>query len=267
MPAPLAYPTYGFDGDSSNVGFPVVSLEEIDDIDDEEVHENLEKDPEWQLSGDEDLVFNDSNESSEEELDSELEPSETDQKFILFNSCLDQLLTRCLKCGHVVSSQKKKTVGSMLSVELRCHEGHVTHWDSQATIRRKPVGNLLFPATILFTGNTFAGFSRLTLCLNLQFFSESVFYDFQRQFFFPVLIQAWEIEQQITLQELLEKKAVNLNGNGRCDNPGHNAKYSTYTLMGVDTGKVVGFSVVQVSETTSSNATDKEGFQTLPPVA
>ena len=75
------------------------------------------------------------------------------------------------------------------------------------------------------------------------------------------------MEQQITLQELLEKKAVNLNGNGRCDSPGHNAKYSTYTLMGVDTGKVVGFSVVQVCETTSSNATDKEGFQTLPPVA
>ena len=121
MPAPLAYPTYGFDGVSSNVGFPVVSLEEIDDIDDEEVHENLEKDPECQLSGDEDLVFNDSNESSEEELDSELEPSETDRKFILFNSCLDQLLARCLKCGHVVSSQKKKTVGSMLSLELRCH--------------------------------------------------------------------------------------------------------------------------------------------------
>ena len=46
MPVPLAYPTYGFDGVSSNVGFPVVSLEEIDDIDDEDVHENLEKDPE-----------------------------------------------------------------------------------------------------------------------------------------------------------------------------------------------------------------------------
>ena len=102
MPAPLEYPTYSFDGDSNIVEVPVVPLEEIDD---KEVHDDLKKDPEWQLPQDEDLVFNDSNESSEEELDSELEPSETDQKFILFNSCLDQLLTRCLKCGDVVSSQ------------------------------------------------------------------------------------------------------------------------------------------------------------------
>ena len=31
--------------------------------------------------------------------------------------------------------------------------------------------------------------------------------------------------------------------------------------MDVDTGKLVALSVVQVSETTSSNATDKEGFK------
>ena len=105
MPAPLEYPTYSFDGDSSNVEVPVFPLEEIDDIDDKEVHDDLKKDPEWQPPHDEDLMFNDSNESSEEELDSELKPSETDEKFIVFNSCLDQLLTRCLKCGHVVSSQ------------------------------------------------------------------------------------------------------------------------------------------------------------------
>ena len=182
-------------------------------------------------------------------------------RLIVFNSCFDQLLTRCLKCGHVVSSQKKKTVGSMLSVELTCHQGHVTHWDSQPTIRRKLVGNLLLAATILFTGHTFASFSRLASCLKLQFLRESVFYDFQRRFLFPVLIQTREDEQHVTLQELLEKKTVNLNGDGRCDSPGHNTKYSTYTLMDVDTGKVVGFSVVQVSETISSNATDKEGFK------
>ena len=94
----------------------------------------------------------------------------------------------------------------MLSVQLICHEGHVTDWDSQPTIRRQPVGNLLFAAKILFTGNTFANFSRLASCLKLQFLSENVFYDFQRRFMFPVLNQAWENEQQITLQELLEKK-------------------------------------------------------------
>ena len=52
-----------------------------------------------------------------------------------------------------------------------------------------------------------------------------------------------------------------LNGDGHCDSPGHNAKYGTYTLMDNDSGKVVAFSVVQVSEVTPSNAMEKESFK------
>ena len=149
----------------------------------------------------------------------------------------------------------------MLSVEITCLDGHITHWDSQPIIKRKPVGNLLLAASILFTGNTFASVSRLASCLNLQFISESVFYDTQQRFLFPVLNQAWKNEQQMVRQELVNKGAINLNGDGRCDSPGHSAKYGTYTLMDKDSGKVVAFSVVQVSEVTSSNAMEKEGFK------
>ena len=66
------------------------------------------------------------------------------------------------------------------------------------------------------------------------------------------------------VEELIDKPIVkpivNLNGDGRCDSPGHNAKYGTYTFKDSDTGKIVSFSVVQVTETTSSNAMEKEGF-------
>ncbi|KAK2550089.1 hypothetical protein P5673_029276 [Acropora cervicornis] len=54
-------------------------------------------------------------------------------------------------------------------------------------------------------------------------------------------------------QELVNKGAINLNGDGRCDSPKRTAKFGTYT-MDNDSGKVVAFSVVQVSEVTSSNA-------------
>ena len=43
---------------------------------------------------------------------------------------------------------------------------------------------------IFFTANIFASVSRLASCLNLQFISESVFYDTQQGFLFPVLNQA-----------------------------------------------------------------------------
>lgn len=56
------------------------------------------------------------------------------------------------------------------------------------------------------------------------------------------------------------RDTVKLNGDGRCDSPGHNAKYGTYTFMDSDTCKVAIFNLVQVTETTSSNAMEKEGF-------
>ena len=149
----------------------------------------------------------------------------------------------------------------MLSVEMTCLAGQITHWDSQPITKRKPVGNLLLAALILCTGNTFASVSRLASCLNLQFISESVSYDTQQQFLFPVLSQAWKHEQETVRQELVNKGAINLNGDGRCESPGHSAKYGTYTLLDDDSDKVVAFSVVQVSEVTSSNAMEKEGFK------
>ena len=127
-------------------------------------------------------------------------------------------------------------------------------------VKRKPLGNLLLAASILFTGNTFAAISRLASCLNLQFFSESVFYDTQQKYLFPAINDAWEAEKQRQLDILNAKEVVNLDGDARCDSPGHSAKYGTYTLMDDDTGDVVAFSVIQVSEVTSSNAMEKEGF-------
>ena len=62
------------------------------------------------------------------------------------------------------------------------------------------------------------------------------------------------------VEELIDKPIVNLNGAGRCDSPGHNAKYWTYTFMDSDTGKIVSFFVVQVTKTSSLNATEKEWF-------
>ena len=41
-------------------------------------------------------------------------------------------------------------------------------------------------------------------------------------------------------------------GDGRCDSPGHSAKYGTYTLMDEKTNLIIEFSIVQVTEATSN---------------
>ena len=50
-------------------------------------------------------------------------------------------------------------------------------------------------------------------------------------------------------------------GDGRCDSPGHNAKYLTYSLADQGTGKIVTMSLTQVTEAGNSNRMEKYGLQ------
>ena len=53
--------------------------------------------------------------------------------------------------------------------------------------------------------------------------------------------------------------SVDVCEDGRCDSAGHSAKYGTYTLMDEKTNLIIEFSVVQVTEVTSSDAMEYEG--------
>ena len=60
----------------------------------------------------------------------------------------------------------------------------------------------------------------------------------------------------------LGRKLV-LAGDGRCDSPGYSAKYGTYTLMDVSTDLIVDFETTQCTDTSSSVAMEKYGFETV----
>ena len=145
-----------------------------DDDNDDDDGEDL--DPSWQLPDDKKCITEDDNSPSDDEFEGDSNTPDCEKKFIVFDSCLSKLLKRCPECGDIIAQCERKTTGSMLSVQLTCHSGHKINWDSQPVVKRKPLGNLLLAASILFTGNTFAAINRLASCLNLQFFSESVFF-------------------------------------------------------------------------------------------
>ena len=149
----------------------------------------------------------------------------------------------------------------MLPVELTNNSGHTVKWDSHPVVKRKPKGNLSLSAAIVFTGNIFTAISQLASCFNLQFFSERVFYDSQKKSLFLVIQGAWQAKSRRQIEILTARDVANLDGVGRSSSPGFSAKYGTYTLMDEDTGNVVAFQVVQVTEVTSSNATEKDKFK------
>jgi len=183
-------------------------------------------------------------------------------KFVVFQSSLKQLFKYCSNCGELVVDYSTQLTGSLLSVSTTCMKGHQFKWNSQPLLtNQSPVGNLLISSSILFTGNTFNTIKNFASCLNLKLFSEKTFYSIQDRYLFPAVNDLWEKMQEDIINDIKAKPLLKLNGDGRCDSPGHNAKYGTYTLMDSDTSKVVEFKVVQVSEVSSSNAMEKEGFE------
>lgn len=68
-------------------------------------------------------------------------------------------------------------------------------------------------------------------------------------------------QQQQVVKEFLKGTPLQLSGDGRCDSPGHIAKYCTYSLMDTVTDLILDYSLVQVTETGSSVAMETEGLQ------
>ena len=86
--------------------------------------------------------------------------------------------------------------------------------------------------------------------------SDKTFYTIQDSYLSPVINEFWQGQEKIALNG----KDLLLSGDGRCNSSGLNAKYGTYTMIDQITDKIVDFQVVQVTEVTSSNAMEREGY-------
>lgn len=53
---------------------------------------------------------------------------------------------------------------------------------------------------------------------------------------------------------------MTLGGNGCCDSPGRSTMCGTYTMLDVQSDKVVNFKVVSFCKVKNSNAMEKKGF-------
>ena len=61
--------------------------------------------------------------------------------------------------------------------------------------------------------------------------------------------------------EYLRGNQLHLSGDGCCDSPGYSAKYGTNILMDSATDLILDYSLVQVSNVSSSVAMEKEGLR------
>ncbi|KAK3698274.1 hypothetical protein QZH41_009501 [Actinostola sp. cb2023] len=107
-----------------------------------------------------------------------------------------------------------------------------------------------------------AKFERFSANANLKTISEDTYTNLRKKYVFPVVKNTWEQEQSTVFEDLKSRDVgIALAGDGRCDSPGHCAKYCTYTLLDVESQKVVDFKVISVSQVTSANVMEIKGFR------
>ncbi|XP_049524234.1 uncharacterized protein LOC125945894 [Dermacentor silvarum] len=186
---------------------------------------------------------------------------QTEKKYIVFESCLWELLSACTKCGESCSITKH-TQGSSLTVKATCPLGHQKVWSSQPTTNGMAAGNVLLAGAILFSGASAVKVLRLLASVNIEAFTTSTYNVYQKGCLVPAITKVWST-QQASLVEACKGRDLCLLGDGRCDSPGHSAKYLTYTLMDAETRKVLNFTQVQVGQNPqvkTSPQMEKVGF-------
>ncbi|XP_064480534.1 uncharacterized protein LOC135394033 [Ornithodoros turicata] len=183
------------------------------------------------------------------------------RKFIVFEAPLLELFKACRSCSgscKVTTSVR----GTLLTVVSECASGHKFSWNSQPELNRMAAGNVLLSGAILFNGASPTKVLRLLSSINIQMISKVAYDTYQKGCLLPAVSQVWNAEHNHLLLSL-QDKPVDLLGDGRCDSPGHCAKYMTYTFMEAHSKKIVSSVQVQVGESpdvASSTNMEKVGF-------
>ncbi|XP_070403500.1 2-iminobutanoate/2-iminopropanoate deaminase isoform X2 [Nothobranchius furzeri] len=97
--------------------------------------------------------------------------------------------------------------------------------------------------------------------MNLQIQKYCIFRRHSQMYLEPAIYHKWKEDQKHHLEDLKKKGKITVSGDMRADSPGCSIKYGTYTLMDVQSEKVVDMNLVQSNEVGGrSHLMEKEGL-------
>ena len=181
--------------------------------------------------------------------------------FLVFWSCLTQLLQRCSICLSPAIIERRFVKGTMIIVDLLCKNQHRTTWRSQPINNGMSTGNINISAGILFSGNTFQRIKEVMNITNVAFISQSTFYSIQKKLLYPAIHRVYTTNRALSFESAKEVSDIHLLGDDRRDFPGYNAKYGTYTLMGSHSGHILDLRISHVQVPGNSQRMELGGFK------
>ena len=190
------------------------------------------------------------------------------EKCIVYTDTLMELLKSlhgsvCVRVGCKRALIYHTTyVGTCLVVSWKCDSGHVGgRWAAQPSCSKIRAGNLMLASALLLSGNSYTKVGLMFNFCNLQYFSQTLFNQYQQLYITPAINEFWEQTKQ-QLWEDKRGKDVVLSGDGRNDSPGHSAQYCTYSLADMDDNTILQMDIVDVREAGGkSNNMERIGFE------
>lgn len=186
---------------------------------------------------------------SEEPTDCEdVPPGESSQMYLVFESAILSLLAICSFCFQHSVQVKKQVIGSMLRIACYCRScGQTRKWDSQPFIGNTPAGNIKMSAAILCSGSTPEKSLRLFDFLHCSSITPRTYFRHQKIYLSPAIEAIWNAKQHGLLSKFIDSNtSLSLSGDGRCDSPGHSAKFGSYSFVELTCNQVVHFELLQV---------------------
>ncbi|XP_074544649.1 uncharacterized protein LOC141804189 [Halichoeres trimaculatus] len=183
-------------------------------------------------------------------------------KYLVYEECLLELFKICPNCSTVCKVETF-VKGTFLSVTQTClHQScfFSRKWKSQPLLGSCPAGNLHLSAAVYYTGSSFIQTNKVLNAMHMRTFSRMTHRNHVRNYILASVLHKWRSHQTAQLEELKQRETVSLAGDMRADSPGHCAKYGSYSLMDLQTNKVVDIQLVQSNEVGNSVRMEKEGL-------
>lgn len=166
--------------------------------------------------------------------------------FIVYWSCLSKLFKNCRSCKYSIIKHKFICIAASLSVFTICEMGHTLNWSSQSQYGKLPVGNVLIASSLMMSGINFNSFIEFCSTLNLNIFTSTIYDRYINRYFTPVVNFAWYKKQNEILENIRNSSVATwLASDGQFNSPAFCAKFVTYSIMDLNTGYIIDFSIIQ----------------------